>query len=109
MTSRDLESGNVRRMMPTVNPDRDEVERLRLHDQTLETATSLFRRYGCLLIENAFDAALVREVHASYMTRYRRYFDDKKHADALSVGNRRLMITVRVHDRFNDPYLYANP
>jgi ectoine hydroxylase-related dioxygenase (phytanoyl-CoA dioxygenase family) len=69
----------------------------------------LFRKYGTLVIENAFSEPLVEEMHREYLHRYSRYFVEERHADALRVGNKRYMVTVDVDGVFNKPDVYANP
>jgi ectoine hydroxylase-related dioxygenase (phytanoyl-CoA dioxygenase family) len=72
-------------------------------------AVKLFREYGTLLIENAFSDHLVEQMHQEYLDRYQRYFADQRHGDALTVGDKRFMVTVDVDGPFNSPQVYANP
>ena len=72
-------------------------------------AVKLYHQYGTLLIENAFPEQLVEQMHEEYLGRYQRYFAEQRHADALTVGNKRYLVTVDVHGSFNSPDVYANP
>jgi len=72
-------------------------------------AVKLYHEYGTLLIENAFSDQLVETMHQEYLNRYQRYFAEQRHADALTVGNKRYLVTVDVDGSFNSPDVYANP
>ena len=43
------------------------------------------------------------------MKAYSHYLDGSEHEDALTVGGRRLLITINLEPPFDDPQLFANP
>jgi ectoine hydroxylase-related dioxygenase (phytanoyl-CoA dioxygenase family) len=69
----------------------------------------MFRSHGCLLLEGVLERRQVERLHAAFVRRYRRYFRDREHADALRVGGGRFMVTVTLRPPFDTPALYANP
>jgi ectoine hydroxylase-related dioxygenase (phytanoyl-CoA dioxygenase family) len=80
-----------------------------LQSDTIERASRCFRGDGALIIEDIVDTATVAEARRQFAESYSRYLDDVQHEDALSVGNRRVMITVDLIPPFDDPQLFANP
>jgi ectoine hydroxylase-related dioxygenase (phytanoyl-CoA dioxygenase family) len=95
--------------LPTiqVSPIEQQLGKMKLSRCRL--AVRLFRKYGTLVIENAFSESLIDSLHGEYMERYARYFVNERHPDALKVGNKRFMVTVEIDGAFNNPEVYANP
>jgi phytanoyl-CoA dioxygenase PhyH len=77
--------------------------------RALTTTAQLFLDHGSVLIRGAFSPAYVRQLHRTFVDGYRAYFRDRHFPDALTVGDKRTMVTVEVRGRFNSPRLYANP
>lgn len=75
----------------------------------LQQAARLFLENGCVVLKNAFDADLIQNLHDEFSASYGRYFQDEQFDDALRVGDKRNMVTVRVQGGFNSPAIYANP
>lgn len=75
----------------------------------LQNAVEMFLTQGYLVVENVFDPDLIRRVHAHFMDKYRKYFDDRLYDDALDVGHRRTMVTIDLEGPFNTSELYAPP
>lgn len=75
----------------------------------IKTAQDLFAENGVILINNLFSKELIAELNQSFSEQYNAYFTDKEHEDALDVGVKRKMITVKFQAPFNNPDLYANP
>jgi ectoine hydroxylase-related dioxygenase (phytanoyl-CoA dioxygenase family) len=75
----------------------------------LRKGAFLFLKYGFLSIKNAYDAVFVRKMYDFYMQEYKEYFEDKEYSEALSVGNKRTMLSLHLNGPFNDPTYYANP
>jgi len=69
----------------------------------------MLREHGCVLFEGVLAAPEVLKLQASFLRRYRRYFHDREHPDALQVGQQRFMIPVRLRPPFSVPGVYANP
>lgn len=95
--------------IPTIRISEDEQTHAELNARRKRLAVRLFRKYGTLLVENAFPVALVQEMNEAYVSRYQRYFTNEKKTDALKVGSKRYMITVDIDGPFNSPQVYANP
>src|SRR4051794_39631564 len=77
--------------------------------QTIEQASRAFRTDGALIIENVVDIALVAETRRAFRERYSHYLEGGQHDDALKVGGRRLLITIKLEPPFDDVQLFANP
>lgn len=61
------------------------------------------------MLPGLFTPEYVAGLHRAYVRRYRKYFHDRDHSDALRVGVKRYMITVGLRPPFNEPGLYAPP
>jgi ectoine hydroxylase-related dioxygenase (phytanoyl-CoA dioxygenase family) len=61
------------------------------------------------VLPEIFPPELIDKLHSSFLATYSRYCTHENHADALLVGNRRVMVTVRLEGPFNDPLIYAHP
>jgi len=96
-------------MIPKIRFTPEEYASESVNPDTLLIASELFRVNGFLLIENVFSPDFIKHLHASFVKRYRHYFYDATFPDALSLGDKRLQITVELEPPFNTPLLYANP
>ncbi len=95
--------------MPTLPvSDAERASRV-LRPESVALGAKLFEKHGTLLIENAFDADLIRKCDAYFVEKYADYFGDKAPADALPIGDKRLQITFALEGPFNNPDLYGNP
>jgi ectoine hydroxylase-related dioxygenase (phytanoyl-CoA dioxygenase family) len=61
------------------------------------------------VLRNIYSKSYIEELRNDYLTRYKEYFKDQEHPDALTVGNKRYMITVPLEGPYNNPHFYANP
>lgn len=95
--------------IPTLRVSPEEQSSGQMRKVRRRLAVKLFREYGTLLIENAFPEQLVERMHQEYLEQYRRYFVNERHADALSLGSKRFMVTVALEGAFHSPQVYANP
>lgn len=68
-----------------------------------------FASAGVVIFEDLLAPSLVAQLHAAYMSASKSYHRDTTFDDALTVGDKRTMITVEVAGAFNDPQVYANP
>lgn len=75
----------------------------------IKTAKDLFECNGVLLIKQLFSKYLISQLNQAFLAQYQAYFDDQEYADALTVGSKRKMLTIKLQDPFNHPDLYANP
>ena len=80
-----------------------------LGSETIEQASRSFRIDGALIIEDIVDAAIIAEARRAFGEVYSHYLDGSEHEDALRVGARRLLITIKLEPPFDDPQLFANP
>jgi ectoine hydroxylase-related dioxygenase (phytanoyl-CoA dioxygenase family) len=80
-----------------------------LGTNTVEYASQHFRVDGALIIEDIVDAALIAEARRVFAEAYSQYMDGRGYDDALSVGDRRLLITINLEAPFDDPQFFANP
>jgi hypothetical protein len=75
----------------------------------LARAAEAFSADGVLVIENVLEPALADRLSRAFLRRYRRYLTQRDHHDALTVGDLRYMVTVKIEPPFADPEVYANP
>jgi ectoine hydroxylase-related dioxygenase (phytanoyl-CoA dioxygenase family) len=61
------------------------------------------------MIEDIVDTAIIAEARRAFHQTYSRYLDNSRHKDARRVGDRRVLITIRMEPPFDDPQLFANP
>jgi ectoine hydroxylase-related dioxygenase (phytanoyl-CoA dioxygenase family) len=80
-----------------------------LGSETVERALRHFRRQGALVIEDIVDIPIIAAAREAFLQAYSQYLSDSKHEDALEVGDRRMLVTIRLDPPFDDPCLYANP
>jgi hypothetical protein len=80
-----------------------------LEKETIERASRCFRTDGALIIEGIVDTTTIAAARAAFHQAYSHYLDESKHEDALPVGDRRILVTVRLEPPFDDPRLFANP
>src|SRR4051812_216881 len=96
-------------MISRITPSEAERSAGALNGETIEHASARFRVDGALILEDIVDAALIVRARRAFGERYARYLDGSRHDDALTVGDRRLMITVNLEPPFDEPQLFANP
>jgi hypothetical protein len=77
--------------------------------ETVESASRRFRIDGALILEDIIDATIITEARRVFFERYSQYLDGGRHAAALRVGDRRLIITINIEPPFDSPQLFANP
>jgi hypothetical protein len=77
--------------------------------ELLKQAVDHFLKSGCLLLKGIFEDNYITDLNDYFCTKYSRYLIDVDHSDALTVGEKRIMISVDVDGLFNSPDFYANP
>ena len=100
---------NGRLMIARIAPSEAERRAGAFGLETLEHALRCVRVEGALILEDIVDTAVIAEAKRAFFKVYARYLNNSKHDDALSVGDRRVMITVNLEPPFDDPRLFANP
>ena len=74
-----------------------------------KTTLNELQRNGYVVLKDVFPKAYIETLHATFVNTYERYFVDKRHVDALRVGDKRFQVSVEVAGPFNSPRLYAHP
>lgn len=97
------------RSISRIVPSEEERRAGALASDTVQQASRCFRTDGALLMEDIVDTAIIAQAHEAFNQAYSHYLDGSTHEDALKVGDRRLLITLRLEQPFDDPRLFANP
>lgn len=71
-------------------------------------AVKLFLEYGVLIVENVFEKALIEACRASYFEKYQAYFENRRHSDALRIGDKRFQVTMAIEGPINNEEFYGN-
>jgi ectoine hydroxylase-related dioxygenase (phytanoyl-CoA dioxygenase family) len=96
-------------MIPTIRITREEAKSGSIGRDTIRKGFDLYRRNGCLLLENVFSPAFIATLYASYIRRHQRFFHNGEWMNTTSVAQKRYMLQVELRSPFNNPQLYANP
>jgi ectoine hydroxylase-related dioxygenase (phytanoyl-CoA dioxygenase family) len=80
-----------------------------LHPATRLLAQQVFASKGVLVIENAFAPELIKSLRNAFVSDYARHLIDRETDESLRVGDKRILVPVKVTGAFNTPQLYANP
>jgi hypothetical protein len=91
-----------------ITPSEAERNARAFSNATLDKAANCMRTEGTLILEDIVDPALILEARETFVQRYARYLDGRKHDDALEVGDRRQMITLDLEPPFDQRELLAN-
>jgi ectoine hydroxylase-related dioxygenase (phytanoyl-CoA dioxygenase family) len=100
---------HCQRMISRIIPSEAERRIGALGSEAIERASLCFRADGALLIEDIIDTAIIAEARAAFEQKYLNHLDGVKREDTASVGDRRLLMTVRLEPPFDNPTLFANP
>ena len=95
-------------MIPTIEISLEEFKTGLINDETLQKAYELFTLHGVLLVKNVFMREFIEKLRKSFLSNYKTYLNDRKFKDALKVGDKQHMVTIKLIKPFNTPYLYAN-
>ena len=79
-----------------------------LESGTLDLAEQHFRRDGALILDDIVDAGLIEQGRKEFLEKYDDYLRGSRFNQRLRVGDRRLMITVKMDPPFDDQRLFAN-
>ncbi|MCZ6885650.1 MAG: phytanoyl-CoA dioxygenase family protein [Alphaproteobacteria bacterium] len=75
----------------------------------LQEGINLFLDHGFLVIKNAFDPDYLRMLQDKFAHRYKDYFVDIEHDDALNIGDKRTMVTIDLEAPFGSSDYFAPP
>ena len=96
-------------MVVRVIPSEAERNARAFSSETIKETSGCVRADGALVLQDIIDPALIVDARQTFLQGYARYLNGQEHDDALTVGDRRLMITVRLEHPFDRPELFANP
>ena len=96
-------------MIPTIEFSEEEIKTGKIKHDTLLKAGESYMAEGCLQLNNILSADYIKTLNASFTKRYSKFFKEKDHSNALTVGDKRYMVTINIETPFNSPNLYANP
>jgi hypothetical protein len=74
----------------------------------LELCTEMFGKYGVLQMNNVFNTEVLRRCHAAFIEKYERYLENKRHDDALRIGDRRFQVTIDLTPPFDHDSIFSN-
>jgi hypothetical protein len=95
--------------IPSIQITSEELAGCALNGERLEVGSGHLQSEGCLILDGLFPVDSIVRLRSAFLKGYAGYLEDRPHTDALCVGDRRFMITVRVEPPFEDPQIYANP
>lgn len=75
----------------------------------IKEGVEVFRREGCLLLEDVVDVGFIQQLHAAFTKRHPAPGAGGQPRGSLRVGHQRFMITVRLQPPFTDARLATNP
>jgi len=103
-----IEQEKYSHLAPTIKLSESEMQNNTVSEEKLNLATSMFYDNGTVVIENVFPKDLIKEIQALVMDKYEQYFIEKKHEDALRIGNKRYMVTLDIEGPLNSPRLLGS-
>ena len=75
----------------------------------INKAERLYKHFGYLIVEDLFSEKTIDKLYTDFIREYSQYFTDSVFEDARKVGDKRVMVTVKLQDSYNNPEFYANP
>lgn len=96
-------------VVPALAVSERELAAGKLSPTKLALAVAMFREHGVVMLENLFERPLIEACHDAFLREYQAYFEDKRHGDALNIGDKRFQVTLAVREPMNAPAVYANP
>jgi ectoine hydroxylase-related dioxygenase (phytanoyl-CoA dioxygenase family) len=96
-------------MLPLIRLSDHETASSTLDPVTRLLARQVFASKGVLVIEHAFAPQFVVSLKNAFLTDYGRHLVDRETDETLKLGDKRIMMPVKISGVFNTPQLYANP
>jgi len=96
-------------VLPRLVVSDEEFRARRLGKARAALAEKMLLEYGTLVLENVFDLSLITEWRDYFYQRYASYFDNRKHDDALRIGDRRFQVTMDIEGPYNTEDFIAHP
>jgi ectoine hydroxylase-related dioxygenase (phytanoyl-CoA dioxygenase family) len=100
---------DIQRKLSRIVPSEAERTTGALGSETIERASRCFRADGALAIEDVVDSVVIAAARKAFDQTYSHYLNSSEHEDALNVGDRRMLVTIRLEPPFDTPRLFANP
>jgi ectoine hydroxylase-related dioxygenase (phytanoyl-CoA dioxygenase family) len=94
-------------MVPTVTLSDEEREIGSPKRQTANDATSLFRHFGYLIVENLFETTYIEGVLDYFRKEYPQFYRTAKGSTGIEVSDRRSLTKIPIDGAFKDPAFYA--
>lgn len=96
-------------VLPRLVVSDEEFTNRRLGVARTALAEKMLLEYGTLILENVFDVGRISEWRDYFYERYAAYFDNRKHDDALRIGDRRFQVTIDIEGPYNTEDFIAHP
>lgn len=96
-------------MIPTIEFTEAEQETGEIAPENFQRAIAEYKDAGCLLLKNVYKPGFIKSLNDNFIRKYSRYLVDKQHDDALQVGDKRFMVSLKVETPFNNQKIYAHP
>ena len=87
----------------------DKIASMNDQSDAIAKAAHDFRLNGCLVVENSFDADLVRELQRDFLANYASRDRAEVERSCLKVGEQRYMFSVQLTSPYLEPGIYASP
>ena len=78
-------------------------------EPSVSDAVRCMRTEGYLTLDEVVNPGLINRARQTFVERYSRFLEDEEQPDALVVGTRRRMVTLRIEPPFDDAQFLANP
>jgi len=95
-------------LVPRVTFSAEEQEKGLPKRQTVNDATSLFRHFGYLVVENLFEKTYVENLLDYFKNKYPQFFQPAEGGTGIEVSDKRSLIKTPIDGPFNDPAFYAS-
>lgn len=93
---------------PTIELSQQLQQQELIHPDLIENARDLFTQNGVLVVKNLFSQDAIAIFYRAFIEGYQSYFEEREYANALKVGDKRIMLTIDFQEPFNNPDLYGN-
>ena len=104
-----LEEAAPPEVFPAVEFSEQEISSGRLSLLHRNIGVELFRKYGGVMLKNAFSTSLIKECHQRFLKDQAEHQSAIQDGGALQVGNQRFMISLPFEGAFAQPDVYASP
>lgn len=96
-------------MITNIDFTEEEYNSGNIGEDTLRKAFDAYMEDGCIQLNNVFQEGYINNLNSSFIKKYSRFLKGNNYKDALQVGDKRVMVTVKMEPPFSSSKLYANP